>query len=426
MTDNELLIKVRADSDKATKELGRLTKEVDKLTKQVGKSNKTWSNNKKSFDSVSKATASFNKQLAGLAATYLSFQGAKQLVQTTADVESGFIGVAKTTGLVGEEFKKLENELLNMSTSMAGVELSGLQSVAETAGQLGISGVDNILEFTRVITMMGTATDLSAEDAATAMAKLGNSMGIPVEEFERLGSVINELSNNTTATANDLVNMGQRISGTGKTFGLTADEVLAFSATLTDVGMSAELGGTAISKVMVQMLKDTEGFAEASGVSLEEFSDTIKNKPIEALKLFISELGKLEKGAKIQTLDDLGLKSSGVTQTMLKLSNATDTLTKNLALAGDEWVRNTSLQTEYETAASGLEAQWKRVENSLTVLGYKVGQELLPMFKELIDDTVRWFDTLDSGAVEHPDKKRIIIKANRFIWHLLQLRYTHK
>lgn len=399
-TNDELLLKVRADTDKATKELSKLTKEVKKLSKGVKTNSKTMKLSEKSFNGVAKATSNFNTQLVALASTYLSFQGAKKLVLTTAEVEAGFIGIAKTTGLVGREFEELEKSLLDMSTSMAGVELSGLQAVAETAGQLGITGVDNILEFTRVISMMGTATDLSAEEAAIAMADLGESLNIPIKDFERLGSVINEVSNNSSANARQIVSYAQRISGVGKTFGLTADEIIAFSATLKAVGVSAELGGTALSKVMLEMLKDTEAFAKASGVSFEEFSKLMADEPVKALELFIQSIGKLDKFEKIKALDDLGLKSSQVTQTMLKLSSATGLLTKNLKLSGDEWIRNTSLQKEYETAASGLEAQWTRVENALTVLGYKIGKELLPMFKELIDDTVKWLDALDDGAIE--------------------------
>ena len=399
MTDRELIIKVKTDSDKATKKLGRLTKEVDKLTKNVGKNTKTLSNSKKSFDGVAKSTAIFNNKLVKLAATYLSFEGAKKLITTTAEVESGFIGIAKTTGLTGKEFKKLETALLDMSTSMAGVELRGLQGIAETAGQLGIAGVDNILEFTRVITMMATTTELSAGEAATAMAKLGNVLDVPITDFERLGSVINELSNNTNATAGDIVATGQKVAAMGIEFGLTAGEVLGLSATLTELGIKAERGGTAISKVMLEMIKDTDAFAKASGKSVEEFSALMNDKPIEALQLFISELGKLDKFAKLKVLDDVNLKGSEAIATMLKLSSGTTILTKNLKIQADAWAKNTSLQKEYDTASAGLNAQWDRVTSSLTVLAYKIGKELLPMLKILIDDTVKWIDSLDDNAI---------------------------
>lgn len=400
MNDNELLIKIKAETDKATKEIQGLNKQVESLSKQMKTSNSSFDSNKKAFEGLEKSAVKLKDQLVGIATAYLSFQGAKQLINTTADIEQGFIGVAKTTGLTGDALKNLEGDILNLSKEMAGVKIGELQGIAETAGQLGIKGSDNILKFTEVVAKIGVATDLTAEQAATAMAKLGNSTNTPVEDFDRLGSVINELSNNTTATAEDLVNMGQRIAGVGTTFGLTADEIMALSSTLTDVGMSVELGGTAISTVMLEMLKNTQKFADATGTSFDQFSQMIKDEPVKALQLFLDKVGSLDQTGKVALLDELGLKSSGVTQTVLKLSGATDKLSSAMKIAGDEWQRNTSLQKEYETAAQGLDAQWERAKNAIQVLVFEIGEKLLPKIKEAIDGFVEWIDSLDDEKVE--------------------------
>ncbi len=397
MSDEELIIKIKADTDKATKEINRLNTEVKKLHKT---SDGKWSKDtKKGFDNISKSANSLNTQLKALAVTYLSFQTAKSLVTTAADIEEGFLGVAKTTGLAGEALAGLKDSILELSTKMAGISIEELQSIAETAGQLGISGTENILEFTEVIAKIGATTELSAEQAATGMAKLGQSMKVDVSDFDKLGSVINELSNTTTATAGDLLNLGQRIAGAGKLFGLTADEVLGLSATLTDVGVSAELGGTAISKVMLGMTKDSDAFAKAVGLSMEEFSILVRDKPVEALQSFIGALGELDKAAKIKALDDLKLTSSGTVQTMLKLSGATDTLTKNLKTAGDEWKRNTSLQKEYDVFSEGFNAQMEKVGNTVKKLAYKIGEELLPALKKAGEDFAKWVNSLDEAKL---------------------------
>ena len=399
-SDNELLIKVKAETSKATKEIGRLTKEVDKLSKQTKKTSKNTDAINKSFTGINKITKSLTSSLAKLGTAYLSFQGAKQLITTTAELEKGFIEVSKTTGITGDALKELEDDIFDLATSMAGVSIEELQGVAATAGQLGIQGSKDILEFTRVITMMGTATDLTAEQAAEAMAGLGKSLGVPIEEFERLGSTIDKVSDNSNASAANLVEYAQRIAGVGKTFGLTADEVIAFGATLKDVGISAELGGTALGKVMLEMLKDTEAFAKASGVSFDEFSDLVQNEPVKALETFISALGKLDKSARIKALDDLGLKSSGVTQTMLKLADATDTLSKNLNTANTEWKTNTALMKSYTTASSGFDAQMETLKNQIKELGYKIGKDLLPPLAEVAKQTGNFIESMDLSRIK--------------------------
>lgn len=396
MTDQQLIIKIKADTDKAVSQVTKLTKQVDKLTKE----NKKFGNSSKEIGQINKSFESLGRTLKGVAAAYLSFEGARKLISTTADIESGFIGVAKTTGLAGEELEVMKGKILDLSTELAGVSIGGLQSVAESAGQLGISGTENILKFTEVMAKMGTATDLSAEEAAVAMAKLGNSLGEPVANFENMGSVINELSNTTTATASDLVDVGQRISGAGKSFGLATSEVFGFSATLKDVGLSAEIAGTAFSKVLLKMLTNTKDFASTVGLDINEFSRQVRDEPVKAIQSFLEALGKLDKEAKIQALTDLKLTGAGIAQTLLKLSDNTGLLSQNLKIAGDEWERNTSLQKEYETAAQGLDAQFERAKNAIAKLAFEIGEKLLPKIKEVIDDFVKWIDGLDDARVE--------------------------
>ncbi len=398
-TDQDMVLKLRSDMGTAIKEVKRLSKELDSLHKSSKKNTTTLKQNEAAYKKIGGSVSKLTTQLKALAVSYASIQGARALVGTAADIEEAFLGVAKTTGLAGEEFDELKDSILDLSTELAGISLEELQSIAETAGQLGIAGKENILEFTKVIAMIGATTELSAEQAATGMAKLGNSMKVPVSEFENLGSVINELSNTTTATAGDLLDMGQRISGVGKVFGLTADEVLGLSATLTDVGMSAELGGTAISKVMLEMTKDSDAFAKAVGLSMNEFSIMVKEKPVEALQTFITALGNLDKSAKIKALDDLKLTSSGTVQTLLKLSGATDTLTKNLKTAGEEWKNNTSLQKEYSIFSEGFNAQMDKVGNTIKKLAYKIGEELLPALKKVAEDFANWVNSLDEAKL---------------------------
>jgi len=400
MTENEYLIKVKADTDKAIKEINKLNKELADLKKTSSNSVKSSKDIEQSYKKLGKTTAVLSKQIATLATAYLSFQGAKEIVSITSELQSGFIEVAKTTGITGDAFKELEQDIFKLSTSMAGVSVEELQGVAATAGQLGIQGSKDILEFTRVIAMMGTATDLTAQQAAEAMAGLGHSLDVPVQEFERLGSTIDKVSDNSSASAANLVEYSQRIAGVGKTFGLTADEVIAFGATLKDVGISAELGGTALSKVMLEMIRNVDGFAKASGVSLEEFSTLIKDKPVKALELFLTSLSKLDKSAKVQVLDDLKLKSSGATQTILKLSDGMDLLTKNLNTAKTEWKSNTALMKSYTTASSGFDAQMDTFKNQIKELAYKVGVELLPYIQDLAKDTGKWVESIDNKKIE--------------------------
>jgi len=398
MTD-KLLIKIQADTNKAIKDVNKLTKEVKTLSKE----SKQFGKSAKDVEKVNKSFTKLNTSVLGVvssvALAYSAITGVGKLVSVTSELEKGFIGVAKTTGLAGEEFENLKEEIFDLSTEMSGVKTTELQEIAAIAGQLGIQGKENIIEFTRIISMMAISTELSAGDAATAMAKLGVSLGVPIEEFEKLGSTINELSNSTTATATDILEVTQRLSGMGTTLGLSRTEILGFSATLKDIGLSSEVAGTALSQMFSKMLIDTNKFAKVAGVSLSEFSQIVEEKPIEAIEKFLVSLGKLDKQARVDALKELGLSGGRVAGAMLKLSTNTDLLNKNLDLSAKAWKQNTSLQKEYTTASKGIEAQWERLKNTFNRVLFTVGGELNKELKKLIDNTVEWMQTLDSGTL---------------------------
>ena len=97
---NDLIIQIKADTDKAVKEIDKLTKSVDKLKKTEDGS---WAKNtKKGFADVGKSAKTLTTTLGALAATWLTFQTGKSIITTAADIEEGFLNIAKTTGMTGQ------------------------------------------------------------------------------------------------------------------------------------------------------------------------------------------------------------------------------------------------------------------------------------------------------------------------------------
>jgi methyl-accepting chemotaxis protein len=91
-------------------------------------------------------------------------------LKMASDFESSFAGVRKTVNATAAEFAALSQGMRDLSKEIP-VNVNELNKIGEAAGQLGIK-TENILDFTRVMANLGVATNLSAEEAATSLARL--------------------------------------------------------------------------------------------------------------------------------------------------------------------------------------------------------------------------------------------------------------
>ena len=142
-----------------------------------------------------------------------------------------------------EEMAVLERQLRDMAGYLPATHQE-IAAVAEAAGQLGIKRQD-VAAFTRTMIDLGNTTNMSAEEAATSLARLSNIMGVSASDVDRLGSVIVELGNNSATTEAEIVKMTMRIAGAGNQIGMTTPQVLAWASAMSSVGIEAEMGGSA-------------------------------------------------------------------------------------------------------------------------------------------------------------------------------------
>lgn len=168
------------------------------------------------------------------------------------DWESAFTGVMKTVDETAnttyDDLKESINEIAKTTASSQ----NEIAAVMEIGGQLGVTA-DDIAEFTKNVIMLGDTTNLSSEEAATAIARYANVTGMAISDTSKLGSVIVDLGNNYATTEADIMEMAQRLSGAGAQVGLTEGEILGFATALSSVGIAAEMGGSAFSKAMIKM-----------------------------------------------------------------------------------------------------------------------------------------------------------------------------
>jgi TP901 family phage tail tape measure protein len=328
--------------------------------------------------------------------------------------ESAFAGVRKVVDGSPEQMAALEQQLRAMATTMpaTAVEIAG---VAEAAGQLGVARKD-IAAFTATAIKLGVSTNLSAEDAATGLAKLGNVMGVATGEVDRAGAALVALGNAGASTESDILEMAQRIAGAGRLVGMTEAQVLGFANALSSVGIEAEAGGTAISRVFLTIdaaVRDggrkLDLFASTAGQSAQSFARSWREDAGAATAAFVAGLGRVQKaGGNVSgVLGQLSLDEIRVRDTLLRTSQASDLLAQSVQLGSDAWEANTALVDEANRRFETSESRIQVARNQLNDAAIDIGASVLPAFAALAEDVgtaAQMFRDLPDGVKDTAGK----------------------
>ena len=331
--------------------------------------------------------------------------GAGVAVKSAIDYETAFAGVRKTVDATEGEYKKMSLAIREASKTMP-ASAADIARVAEAAGQLGIKK-ENIVEFSKTMIDLGESTNLTADEAATSMARFANIVQMPQSEFRRLGSTIVDLGNNFATTEKEILEMSLRLAGTGHLVGLTEPQILAVATAMSSVGINAEAGGSSFSRVMqkinTQVLsggKKLELFAKVAGMSAQNFAHEWKTEPQIALLAFLDGLKKVKEsgGDVTNTLKELGIKSTQEVDTMQRMAGAGDLLSRALKTANGAWKENSALTEEARKRYETTESQLKIFKNKLTDIAIEFGGPLLKALNSGLDAAKPWLQTLSDMA----------------------------
>lgn len=376
----------------------RINKLGDSLIKG-GDKIKTFGDNISSFG---------GKLTTGLTAPLVASVGL--ITKAAIDYESAFAGVKKTVDETATvSYQKLSDGIRQMAKELpaSAVEIA---NVAEVAGQLGIK-TEDILSFSRTMIDMGESTNLSAEEAATAIAKIANIMGLTSDEYSRFGAAVVDLGNNFATTEKDIVEMTNRLAAGGKLAGLSTADILGLATAMSSVGIEAEAGGTAMTQTLTAIgnavsltgkgaADDLNLIAKTAGMTSEEFQQAWKEKPVVALQSFIKGLQEAQdKGVNMNAiLMQLGM--TGVRQSnMLKsLALASDKMGQAVDRSNKAWKENTALTNEANKRYETTESQLKMFKNQVTDLAIEFGGPLLKALREGLKAGKPWIETLAKMA----------------------------
>ncbi len=342
-------------------------------------------------------------------------------INAAKDFETAFTGVEKTVDGTTEQLKKIRQGIKDLSEEIPS-STTEIASVAEAAGQLGIA-TDDILEFTKVMIDLGNSTNLTADEAASALAKFANVTKMSSKDYSKLGSTIVALGNNFATTEADIVSMSTRLAATGELAGLSQPEILALATAMSSVGIEAEAGGSAMSKLLkkIQVAVETgsselKDFASVAGMSTKDFKKAFEDNAVSALSAFISGLNDTKRNGKsaITILEDMELKEVRLSNTILSLSNASGVLNNAIEMSQESWEENNALTKEANKRYETLDSRLQITKNKILNVATNTGDKLTPTFNKLldkIDNLVDKFDDLSEEEIVNIAKTGLLVAS---------------
>jgi TP901 family phage tail tape measure protein len=325
------------------------------------------------FNKISAEVKAFG--LIAIAALGFQFLTSKvqNLINQNAKLSDSFADIRKTTGMTAEEVQKLNKTFSQMNTRTT---TENLRSIAIAAGQLGIAKKD-IVAFTaatdKLVVALGDEFTGGAEQVTKEMGGLRNIFSdIKSDKIDQdmlhIGNAINELGAAGMATGPVVTDFATRIGGVGIELGLTSGQVLGLSATMQELSINAERGGTAITKILLTMTQKTEEFAHVAGMSTKDFQELISKDLYGA---FVKVAEGSNKGGQsaiafAKILDNLGIDGAGASEVFAKLGNNTKLLKEKVDLANKSLTNTDSIMNEFDIKNQTFAANLDKLGKSLT------------------------------------------------------------
>ena len=377
--------------ERGSEEWNRQCEAIKRVKAEIAKVNSQLQENESLWERMNRKLNDWQTALAGIAAAITGIiMAGRSAVNAFADMDQEMANVRKFTGMNASEVEQLNEEFQKIDTRTGREELNKL---AQEAGRLGKTSQEDVLGFVKAADQINVALDDLGDGATLTLSKLTNIFG----DEERLGtekallavgSVINELSQNCTASAPYLANFTQRMAGVGAQAKMTIPEIMGFAAVLDSQGQAVEMSATAVSKVIMDMFKENDKIIKATGLNAKEFNETLKKSTNEGLLMLLDrlhELGNIDVLAPV--FKDMGENGARAAQVISALAGNLDTVRWEQEEATKAFAEGTSVTNEFNVQNSTVQAGLDKARKGVTEMAVALGEQLQPIMKHVISST---------------------------------------
>ena len=367
--------------DEQTKKIRTVRSELDKVNKEM-----------REHDSIiGRLNGTINKWGMSIASAVAAFTGltmaGRQAVQAYAEMDQEMANVRKFTGMTAEQVAALNEEFKKMDTRTSREDLNKL---AQEAGRLGMQSQEDVMGFVRAADKINVALDDLGEGATLTLSKLTTIFGdrerLGVEQsLLSVGSVINELSQNCTASAPYLAEFASRLGGVGAQAGMTTQQIMGIGAVLDTYNQKVEASATALSQVIVRLYQDPAKYAKVAGLDVKAFADLLKQDANAALIQFLEALNKAGGMDVLSPMfKDVGENGARAVAALSTLASHIDEVKSQQLVANQAFQEAVSIDKEFNVQNTTVQAGLEKAKKSFNEMAVALGEKLVPVMRYAI------------------------------------------
>ncbi|MCX2696401.1 phage tail tape measure protein [Ochrobactrum chromiisoli] len=345
------------------------------------------------------------RNLLAIGAGYVGVrEGIGGTVGAAMKFEEAFADVRKVVDGTPAQLSVLKNEILEMSKVIP-TSAEGIAEIVAAAGQSNIP-YQELGKFTEMVAKVAVAWDVSERETSESLAKIKTQLNMNTDEIGLYADAINHLSNNTAATAPNLVDFAKRVAAQGDMFGFTATQSLAFGGAMIAAGGETEVAATSFRNMGMALAdaanapKRTQAAFKAIGVNSQKISKAFNKDSVGTMLDVFERINKLPEHERLSAAIGVFGREA---RALMPLINDTRELRRQLGLVGKEADYSGSAFQEFVIRADTTANVLDLLGNKFRARGIKYGESWLPTLKQFSLGVSDVIDTLDKrvGVIDN-------------------------
>jgi len=333
---------------------------------------------------------------------------AKRAAVDFAEFQNNIVSISRISGVAETEVAAMSKEFLSLSSRIP-VSVMEFQKFAEVASRFGIKGREGIQAFAETFGILQSVIGNVSEETTKSVARIATLTDFPIEEIDKFANAVVVLGKNFATTEDQIIRTGERLAGDLSQFGVTADEVLGLATAFDSLGVKAELGGSAMVRILNSITKtglrgggDLERLAELAGQTTESFKTMSLISRMEAFSSLI-EGG----GSATEIMDRLNLSGVRVQGVLGRLIAKNDQYAKSMDIANKKSMDSVELMKDAERQGDTLESRFTRLGNAISAAFISIGGEGSEANGEMKDLTTTMINMVEAFSGTDSDSAKL-------------------